>query len=121
MAGLKPNEEIQVSALSAAIVYGIFQLHAPNLADVKASMPGGAASVNTHNAVKSAVWTSAVAISALALLAKSPTIFIVGGLMTAGEGWHYYHANATDQATGRVVAPGSALGGQPSPTLNAGS
>lgn len=121
MAGLKPSEEIQVSALSAAVVYGVFQLNAPNLADVKMSAPGGAASLNTHKSVKTAVWTSAVVISGLALLAKSPTVFIVGGLMTAAEGWKFYHANATDQR-GNVVAPGSAVNnGQPSPTLNAGS
>jgi hypothetical protein len=119
--GLKPSEEIQVSALSAAVVYGIFQLNAPNLADVKASKPGGAASLNTHKSVKTAVWTSAIVISGLALLSKSPTVFIVGGLMTAAEGWKYYHANAVDQATGAVVAPGSAMTGQPTPTLNDGS
>lgn len=120
MAGLKPSEEIQVSALSAAVVYGIFQLNAPNLADVKASMPGGAASLNTHASVKTATWTSAVVISSLALLAKSPTVFIVGGLMTVAESWKYYHANATD-GKGNVIAPGASATGQPSPTLNAGS
>ena len=113
---LKPSEEIQVSALSVAVVYGIFQLNAPNLADVKASSPGGAASLNTHKSVKTAVWTSAVVISALALLAKSPTIFIVGGLMTTAEGWKYYHANASD-GTGKFMAPGQA--GQP--TLSGGA
>lgn len=121
MAGLKPNEEIQVSALVATVVYGIFQLNAPNLSDVKASAPGGAASVNTHNSVKTAIWTSAAVISGLALLAKSPTVYIVGGAMITVEGWKYYHANSTDMKTGAVVAPGAAAGGMPSPTLNAGS
>lgn len=119
---LKPNEQIIVSAATATAVYGIFQLNAPNLADVKASAPGGAASVNTHKSVKTAVWTSAVLVSGLALLAKDPAIFIVGGLITSIEGWKYYHANSVDQATGAVVAPGSAVNnGQPSPTLNSGS
>ena len=39
-------------------------------------------------------------------------------LLTVVEAWKYYHANATDSATGAVVAPGSAMNGQPSPTLN---
>lgn len=120
MPGLAPPEELQVSALSAAIVYGIFQLNAPNLSDVKASRPGSDASMNTHRSVKTAVWTSAVIVSGLSLLAKSPTIFVIGGLMTAVEGWKYYHANATDQKTGAVAAPGSATTGQPGPTLNDG-
>lgn len=118
MAGLKPSEEIQVSALSAAVVYGIWQLNAPSLADVKASAPGGAASVNTHKSVKTAVWTSTAVIAGISILAKSPTVFIVGGALTVLEAWKYYHANSVDGATGAVVAPGSAVNGQPSPTLN---
>jgi hypothetical protein len=119
---LKPNEQIIVSAATATAVYGIFQLNAPNLGDVKWSTPGGAASVNTHKSVKTAVWTSAILVSGLGLLAKDPAIFIVGGLVTSIEGWKYYHANSTDMATGaKGIAPGSAMNGQPSPTLNAGS
>lgn len=115
---LKPNEQIIVSAGVATAVYGIFALNAPNLADVKASAPGGGASVNTHKSVKTAVWTSAVLVSALGILAKDPAIFIVGGLVTVAEGWKYYHANATDHKTGAVVAPGAAASGQPQLTLN---
>ena len=118
---LKPSEQIIVSAAAATAVYGIFQLNAPNLADVKASAPGGAASVNTHKSVKTAVWTSAILVSGLGLLAKDPTIFIVGGLLTVVEGWKYMHANSVDSATGAVVAPGAAASGQPSPTLQDGS
>lgn len=118
---LKPDQEIVVSALLAVSVYGIFQLNAPNLADVRASAPGGAASVNTHKSVKTALWTSAILVAGVGILAKDPAIYIVGGLVTSIEGWKYYHANATDQK-GNVVAPGAALNnGQPSPTLNAGS
>ena len=40
---LKPNEQIIVSAATATAVFAIFQLNAPNLSDVKASQPGGAA------------------------------------------------------------------------------
>jgi len=117
---LKPNEQIIVSAAVATAVYGIFQLNAPNLADVKASAPGGAASLNTHKSVKTAVWTSAILVSGLSLLAKDPAIFIIGGLITVVEGWKYMHGNATDSVTGAVAAPGSAVNGQPSPTLNGG-
>ena len=115
---LKPNEQIIVSAAVGTAVYGIFQLNAPNLSDVKASAPGGAASVNTHKSVKTAVWSSAVFVSGLALLAQDPAIFIVGGLITVVEGWKYYHANSVDSKTGAVLAPGALGNGQPAPTLN---
>jgi hypothetical protein len=115
---LKPNEQIIVSAATATAVFAIFQLNAPNLADVKASAPGGGASANTHASVKIAVWTSAAFVAGLGLLAKDTSIYIVGGLVTVVEGWKFYHANATDTKTGKVVAPGAATSGQASPTLN---
>ena len=118
---LKPNEQIVTSAAIVTAVYGIFTINVPNMADVKASPPGGAASVNTHSSVKTAVWTSAVMVAGLGLLAKDPTIYIVGALATIAEAWKYYHANSTTPGGGPVVAPGSATTGQPSPTLNAGS
>jgi hypothetical protein len=114
---LKPNEQIVTSAAVVATVYGIFSLNAPNLADVRASTPGGGASAVTHKSVKTAVWTSAILVSGLGLLAKDPTIYIVGALAVVAESWKYYHANATD-GRGNVVAPGSAGNGQPTPTLN---
>lgn len=114
---LKPDQEIITSALTAVAVYGIFQLNAPNLADVKASSPGGAASMNTHKSVKTAVWTSAILVAGLGLLAKDPTIYTVGALVTVVEYWKYAHANTTGTG-GQVVAPGSSTTGQPVPTLN---
>lgn len=104
MAGLKPSEEIQAGALTAAVVYGIFQLDAPNLADVRASQPGGGGAAHVHGSVKTAAWTAAVVTAGLAILAKSPTIFIIGGVMTVIESWKYYHANAISPATGKVPA-----------------
>ncbi len=101
---LKPSEEIQVAALSAAVVYGIFQVDAPTLADVKAAPPNNTI---VHKSVKTAVWTSVAVTGGLALLAKSPTIFVVGGLMTVVEAWKYFHANATHPGTGQPVTPDS--------------
>lgn len=115
---LKPNEQIIVSAAIGTAVLAIFQIEAPNMADVRASAPGGAASVNTHKSVKGAVWTAALVVSGIGLLAKDPTIYIVGGLITVLEAWKFHYANATDPATGAVVAPGAAASGQPQPTLN---
>jgi hypothetical protein len=108
MAGLKPSEELQVSAITTALVVGIWQLDAPNLSSVKAAMPNNS---TVHSSVKTAAWTSAVITAGIALLAKSPTVFIVGGVVTVLESWKYYHANATHPQTGQVVIP--APNGQP--------
>jgi hypothetical protein len=96
---LKPNEELMVSAISAGIVYSIFQLDAPNLADVRATTPGGAQSQNIHGSVKTAVYTSAAVIGGISILAKSPTVFVVGGVMIVAEAWKYYHANLVHPAS----------------------
>ena len=116
---LKPENSITVAALTAVGVVGVFHLEAPNLADVRASQPGGGSSLNTHKSVKAATWTSAVLVAGLGLLAKDPTIYIVGAAVTILEAWKYHYANVTD-ARGNVVAPGANATGQAQPTLNGG-
>ena len=95
---LKPSEEIQVAALDAAIVYGIFSYNTPNLSDVKAAPQGNA---TVHSSVKTAAWTAAVVTTGLAILAKSPTIYVVGAAMIVAESWKAFHANVSDPATGK--------------------
>lgn len=99
---LKPNEEIQVSALTVALVYGVYQLNAPNLADVRASQPGTPNSEHVHGSVKAAAWTATILTAGLALLGKSPTIFIVGGITNVIEAWKLMHANSIAPDTGKV-------------------
>lgn len=87
---LKPSEELTIGALSATIVYAVFQVGAPNLADVRFDQPGN---MNTYKAVNNATWTSTVIIGSLALLSKSPTVFIIGGGMILLETWKHHAAN----------------------------
>ena len=87
---LKPENELLISGMAATIVYAIFQVNAPNLADVRHDEPGN---VNTYKSVNAATWTSAAVIAGLAILGKSPTIFVVGGAMTLFETWKYHYAN----------------------------
>jgi hypothetical protein len=103
---LKPDSNVMIAAVTAAAVFAVFQLEAPPLADVRASAPGGLSAGTTHRSVKGAVYTSTAVVLGLALLAKSPEIYVVGGLVTAGLGWKYYSANVTHPVTGAVVAPG---------------
>lgn len=105
MAGLKPNEEIMTSAAVLAVVYGIFEMQAPNMADVKASPAHNSL---VHGSVRAAAWESAAVVAGISLLAKSPTIFVVGGLATAAVSWHYYHANSVNPGTGKASVPGKA-------------
>lgn len=99
---LKPNEEIQVSAMSAAVVYSIFQLNVPLKADVLAAQPHNS---TVHGSVKTAAYTATAITAGIALVSKSPTVFIVGAAVIIVESWSYYRANAIQPATGKVSVP----------------
>jgi hypothetical protein len=100
MAGLKPSEEIVAASFSVASVVGIFSMHCPNMADTRAD---GANNENTRKSVRSAVLTSIAVVSGMALLAKSPAIYVIGGLTIAIEGFQYAHANTMSKETGKVT------------------
>jgi hypothetical protein len=108
MPGLKPSEEVIAASFAVASTLAVFSMHAPNLADIKADR---ANNDNTRRSVRSAVLTSAAIVSGIALLAKSPAIYIIGGLTIVIEGWQYAHANTMSQVTGKpttdVEADGS--------------
>jgi hypothetical protein len=94
MPGLKPSEEVIAASFSVASVLAIFSMHTPNLADVRGDR---ANNDNTRRSVKSAVLTSVAVVAGIALLAKSPAVYIVGGLTIAIEGFQYAHANTLSQ------------------------
>jgi hypothetical protein len=100
MSGLKPSEEIVAASFSVAAVVGIFSMHAPNLADVRGD---GANNDNTRRSVRSAILTSIAVVSGMALLAKSPAIYVIGGLTIAVEGFQFAHANTLSRDTARVT------------------
>lgn len=87
---LKASDEIIISATGIALVMAIYAQNTPNLADVRADKTGN---VNTYKSTKIAALTSVGVLGALALLAKSPTVFTVGGAMVLFETWKYHAAN----------------------------
>ena len=101
---LKPSDQVVVSATGIALVYAIFAQSTPNLADVRADKTGN---VNTHKAVKLAAITSIAAVGSLALVAKSPTVFTIGGAMILFETWKYHFANHGVNGTDENAASAS--------------
>jgi len=112
---LKPDSNVMIAAVTAAAVFSVFQLEAPPLADVRASAPGGQTAGNTFKSVKGATYTAVAVTLGLALLAKSPEVYVVGGLTTAVLAWKYHAANVTHPVSGKVAAPGTT-----GPTMTAG-
>lgn len=100
MAGLKPGEEVVAASFSVAAVLAVFSMHCPNLADVRGD---GANNDNTRRSVRSAVLTSIALVSGVALLAKSPAVYVLGGLTIAVEGFQYAHANTQSKVDGKAT------------------
>lgn len=87
---LDSKTELIVAATGVALVFAIFGNSMPPLADVRADKPGN---INTHKTTKMAAITSVAAVGTLSLLAKSPTIAVVGGGAILFETWKFHFAN----------------------------
>lgn len=87
---IRPSDELIVGATSIALVLAIFGQNTPNLADVRADQTNN---VNTHKATKLAAITATGVVGALSILAKSPTVFVIGGAAILFETWKLHFAN----------------------------
>ncbi len=99
---LKPEMSLAVAAATGVLVYGIFETELPSGADVMAA-PAHNPFIKTSVSV--AGWTAGAAAAGISLLAKDPTVFVVGGALAAFLTWRYKHANMTDPGTGQVTLP----------------
>jgi len=99
---LKPEVSLTVAAATGALVYGIFQVELPTMTDVHA-----APAHNPHvgHAVSVAGWSAAAAVAGISLLAKDPTVFVLGGALAAALTWRAKYAHMYSPETGQVTMP----------------
>lgn len=90
---LKPNENLMLAAAVGAVVYGTYNIALPTIADTR-GLPGNNPDID--KAEKTATWASVAVVSGISLLAKSPEVFVVGGLMTIGLAWSFKNASTVD-------------------------
>jgi hypothetical protein len=101
---LKPEASIGTGLAVAAVVYAIHSNFTPTMADMQ-GLPAGNA--DTDAAERKATWLSAGVVAGVSLLAKDPTIFVIGSAMTIGLAWFSRHATWTESKAGPAVgAPG---------------
>lgn len=100
MSVLKPEGSLMLGAATAAMVYGVYSYGLPSVAEVHATQ---AHDKNVEAGRKKAAWTSAVIVSAVSLIAKDKTIFVLGGLTLILVDWNARHANAVSPDTGKLV------------------
>lgn len=96
---LKPDVSLGVALATATVVYGIHQNLTPPIADVR-SLDKGNPDVQASE--RAASWTSAAVVAGISLLAKDPTVFIVGGTMVVVMAWLTRHADQVDVTTKRA-------------------
>lgn len=104
---LKPEGSIVAGLATMGLVYGIYQTNLGPAAVAHATMPGTDTAILATERRKSG-WTALVAVAGISLLAKDPTIAILGGATIMALEVHYRHAIMSNPATGHVEVPGPA-------------
>lgn len=98
---LEPSASILTGLAVVGVVYSIHSNMTPTVADIQA-MPAGNADID--KAEKKATWLGIGIVSGISLLAKDPTIFVIGSIGVVGIAFFTRQANWTETATGLLNA-----------------
>lgn len=101
MSLLKPDQSIVGTLAVMTATYAIYSNALPPIADIRTAQPQNQ---DIDSAERSAAWLSAGVVAGISLLAKDPTIFILGGATVIGLSWWYRHANMVNPELGKAVA-----------------
>lgn len=97
---LKPEVSIPVGLATGVMVFAVYQNALPTVADVRVAKEQDP---DIDSARKMAAWTSAGLVAAVSLLAKDPTVFIIGGVIVVGMDLAYRHADAVNPVLKKVA------------------
>lgn len=98
---LKPDVSLSVALAVGAVVYGIYQNATPSIADIRSLE---SQNEDIQRAERGASWTAAAVVAGVSLIAKDPTIFVIGGTMVVVLAWTHRHADQVDTITKRASA-----------------
>jgi len=106
---LKPEASVMSGLAVAGLVYGIHANFTPPVADIQ-GLPAGNKDVDRSE--RQATWLSVGVVSGVSLLAKDPTIFVIGSAMTVAMAFMTRHAvwTETKSAISDLVPGQSATG-----------
>src|SRR5689334_22659175 len=97
---LKPEVSLGVGLATAAMVYAAYSHAMPNVADVRVAKPNNP-DINASRRL--AAWTSAGLVSAVSLIARDPTVFVLGGSMVIALDWWHRHADQVQPGLSRAA------------------
>lgn len=96
---LKAEVSIPVALGTAALVWGVYQVALPTLADARRVEPNNSDLASAEN---TALILAAGVAGGIAILAKDSTPFVVGGLLAVALSWAHRLENQTDSTTQKV-------------------
>lgn len=105
---LKPQGSVGLGIATGVLVYTIYDRSLPDAATMHATRPYD---INIESGRKKAAYTSAAVLSAVTLLTKDVTVFVLGGIVLIALDFHARHANVTAPDTGSLVSDQEATGG----------
>lgn len=95
----RPEISIPAALATGSVVIALYQRNTPTNLDMRAAQVGDR---NAEAVRKQQAWLSAAAVGAISLVAKDPTIFIVGGTMVVVLDWLTRANIWTNPVTGQV-------------------
>jgi hypothetical protein len=98
---LTPDGKLGLGLTTGVLVYGIYQMQMPTATDIRMAEAG---QPDVQAAERGATWMSAAVVSGIALVAKSPEVFVIGGVFTVGLAWMYRHADTVNPITKKAVS-----------------
>lgn len=91
-----------IALATGVLVWSIYSHALPSLVDHRVADRDDDAA---ERAERTATWTAAGTVSMISLIARDPTVFVIGGAMVVALSFWHRHANLVDPMTGRATAP----------------
>lgn len=102
---LQPSQSVGIGLATAGLVLAIHSQATPTMADIRVGSPNDD---QIDRGERAASWLSVGVVSAISLLTKDPTIFIIGGMATVAMAWWTRHSNALNPLIGMASQEGMA-------------
>jgi hypothetical protein len=99
---MKAEASIGMGLAVGVVVWSIYSHAMPSLVDHRS---GDVDDTIAAKAERTATWTAAGVVAGISLLAKDPTVFVLGGSMVVVLSFWHRHANMVNPMTGRATAP----------------
>lgn len=98
---LKPEFSVMAGLAVGAIVFAIHAQATPSQADIQA-LPAGTPDID--RAERNATYLAAGVVSGISLIAKDPTIFVMGALITTGMALWTRNSNYLESVGGKYLS-----------------